>query len=127
LPAASSCTFSPASVTPNGGAVSTTLTINTTAPQSAVVPVARLHSGPFRWPLGIVCGLLLVGNLRSKTKRRRFALALLPLLLFAASCGGGGGPVAPPVIGTPPGTSTITVTATSAVSHTAPLTLTVTP
>jgi len=48
-------------------------------------------------------------------------------LLFVASCGGGGTPVKNPIIGTPAGTSTITVTATSGTTHTAPLTLTVTP
>jgi hypothetical protein len=127
LPAASSCTFSPASVTPNGGVASTTLTVTTTAPQSAVVPVARLHPGAFAWSAGIIFGLLLVGNRRSKSTRGRRVLAGLPLLLFIASCGGGGTPVKNPIIGTPAGTSTITVTATSGTTHTAPLTLTVTP
>jgi hypothetical protein len=127
LPAASSCTFSPASITPNGGVASTTLTVTTTAPQSAVVPVARLHPGTFAWSAGIIFGLLLVGNLRSKSARGRFLLAGLPLLLFIASCGGGGAPVKIPIIGTPAGTSIITVTATSGTTHTAPLTLTVTP
>jgi hypothetical protein len=127
LPAASSCTFSPASITPNGGVASTTLTVTTTAPQSAVVPVARLRPGAFVWSAGIVFGLLLAGNLRSKSMRGRRVLAALPLLLFVASCGGGGTPVKNPIIGTPAGTSTITVTATSGTTHTAPLTLTVTP
>jgi hypothetical protein len=130
LPAASSCTFSPASVTPNGGPVSTTLTLNTTAPQSATVPAARLRPGTLAWSLGIVVGLLLPGNFQTmgKARRRGRVLAGLAFMLFITSCGGGGGgSVTNPVTGTPPGTSTITVMATSAVSHTAPLTLTVTP
>ncbi|HZI58028.1 MAG TPA: Ig-like domain repeat protein, partial [Verrucomicrobiae bacterium] len=128
LPAASSCTFSPASVTPGGSPASTTLTLNTTAPQSTAAPVARLHPGTFAWQIGIVFGLLLAGNVRARGKaRHRWSVfAGLAFMLLTVSCGGGG-TTKNPVIGTPPGTSTVTVSATSGVSHTAPLTLTVTP
>ena len=129
LPAASSCTFSPASLTPNGSPVSTTLTINTTAPSSATVPVARLHPGTFAWPVAIVLGLLVAGNFQTtrKGRRRWRALAGMALALCVVSCGGGSPPVTNQNNGTPAGTSSITVTAISATSHTAALTVTVTP
>jgi hypothetical protein len=138
LPAASSCTFSPATLAMSGGLVSTTLTINTTAAQSAKVPVARLHSGTFAWSLGIVCGLLFVGKFQKGKKARHgwIALASIVLMLSIVSCGGGGSttgsgptptPTPGPGNGTPSGQSTITVTATSATTHTIPLFVTVTP
>ncbi len=129
LPAASSCTFSPASLTPNGSPVSTTLTINTTAPSSATVPVARLHPGTFAWSVAIVLGLLVAGNFQTtrKAKSRWRALAGMAVVLCIVSCGGGDSTVPQPNGGTPPGAASITVTATSGVSHTAALSVTVTP
>jgi Bacterial Ig-like domain (group 3) len=130
LPAASSCTFSPASVTPNGAPVSTTLTLNTTAPQSATVPVARLRPWTFvSWSVGIVFGFFVVGaGVRSKNARRCSAVfSVIALALLVVSCGGGGGPQTNPQNGTPPGTSSITVTATSGASHSSALSITVTP
>jgi hypothetical protein len=130
LPAASSCTFSPASVTPNGAPVSTTLTLNTTAPQSATVPVTRLRPlTGVSWSLGIVFGFFVVGTgARGKNARRYSAVfGVIALALLVVSCGGGGSPQTNPRNGTPPGTSSITVTATSGTSHSAALNITVTP
>jgi hypothetical protein len=143
LPAASSCTFSPATLTMNGGFISTILTINTTAAQSAKVPVARLHGSAFVWSVGIFFGLLLIGKARpgkkasgEKAKFHWIALASIVLMLSIVSCGGGGSstgsgptptPTPGPGNGTPSGLSTITVTATSATTHTVPLFVTVTP
>ncbi|HKD82345.1 MAG TPA: FG-GAP-like repeat-containing protein [Candidatus Angelobacter sp.] len=136
LPAASTCAFSPASLTLNGAVTSTNLTITTTAAQGALVHAARLHPGTLAWPVasfGLVGLLWIAGGISAGTKaKRRWLLPaafVLPLLL--ASCGGGGGnrPPQPPPgnPGTPAGTSTVTVTATSATSHTTPLTIVVTP
>src|SRR5579864_9133519 len=51
LPAASSCNFSPASLTPGGSPVSTTLTITTTAPSAAAVPITGVNPWTFAaWP-----------------------------------------------------------------------------
>jgi hypothetical protein len=129
LPAASSCTFSPASLIPNGSPVATLLTINTTAPSSAAVPVARLHPWTVAWPVAIVLGLVVTVNLQTTRKTRMHwrALAAVAVALCIVSCGGGGTKVTNPTNGTPPGISSITVTAISATSHTAALTVTVTP
>jgi len=129
LPAAASCTFSPASVIPDGGSVSTTLTISTTAPSSATVPVARLLPGTFAWSIGIVLGLLVAGNFQTIRKGRRSwrALAGMAVALCVISCGGGSSTVKNPTNGTPAGPASITVTANSATSHSAALTVTVTP
>lgn len=132
LPAASSCTFSPSTLTPAGAPLSTTLTVTTTAPQSATVPIAELRRGIFSWSFmaSFAFGLLLVGRFSSSAKAGKLARVpvALALLLFIASCGGGGGGtvIQPPNNGTPAGTTQITVTATtSGVTHTLPITLTV--
>jgi len=130
LPAGASCSFSPASVTPDGGAVNTTMTMATTRASSAIP----------HWPLGqkqslffalIVPGLLMLGpTRRGKRWSARGAGGMLMVLLFGLSmiglnaCGsgsssGGGG-------GTPGGTYTVTTTATaSGLSHSTTLTLVV--
>jgi hypothetical protein len=129
LPAASSCAFSPASVTPNGSPVSTTLTLNTTAPSAAAVPFAALHRWTFTsWSLGIVFGFFVVGMNNRGKKARHFSavFGIIALALLVASCGGGS-PQPNPKTGTPPGFSSVTVTATSGVSHSGVLNIMVTP
>ena len=129
LPAASSCNFSPASLTPGASPVSTTLTITTTAPSSAAVPIAGLTPWTFAaWPVAMVLGLFVVsvGNRDKKVRRWSLAFGALTLALCLVSCGSGNS-TPPPIIGTPPGTSSITVTAASGTSHSAALSVTVTP
>jgi hypothetical protein len=129
LPAASSCNFSPASLTPGGSPVSTTLTITTTAPSSAATPIAGLIPWTFAaWPVAMVLGLFVVsiGNRSKKVWRWSLAFGATALAFCLVSCGGGNS-TPPPNIGTPPGTSSITVTATSGTSHSAALSVTVTP
>jgi hypothetical protein len=130
LPAASSCTFSPATVTPNGSPVSTTLTLSTTAASSLATPIAGLHLRTFTsWALGIVFGVFVVGTGARGKKARRCSsvFGVIVLAFLVVSCGGGNG--APPnsSTGTPPGNSSITVTATSGTSHSGVLNITVTP
>jgi hypothetical protein len=130
LPAASSCTFSPASVTPNGSPVSTTLTINTTAPSAAAVSFTGLRPWVFAsWSLATMLGffILRAGTLGKNARRYSVVFGCIALLLCLVSCGGGNGPQQNPTIGTPPGASNITVTATSGTSHSAALNITVTP
>ncbi len=141
LPANSTCTFSPASVTPGSGAVTSTLTIATNVSSAS----AALHGSSN----GVLAQLSLAGSgagllalflwpASFSRSRRRFqrhvGIRMLALFAFSmlavyglAGCGGGSktsttntGPV------TPAGTSTVTITAKGgSSSHTTTFTLTV--
>jgi hypothetical protein len=130
LPAASSCSFSPATLMPGANPVSTTLTVTTTAPASAA-PFSLHQLPPFFWILAATgcLSLLLLAGFRDGRAARRAALlwAAIIVVSLLGSCGGGNNPPTVTQTGTPAGTSSITVTATSATSHTSALTLTVTP
>jgi len=124
LPRESTCSFNPPSLTGSG---QTTLTITTTAPRPAAVSkLERWTSG-----LGLVfAGVVLVGV---SSGRRRWGAVLagmvVAVVLASVSCGGssnnGGGGGGDP--GTPVGSSTVTVTAstTTGLSHTTTFTLNV--
>jgi hypothetical protein len=113
LPALSSCSFSPGTVTGSG---STTVTITTAAPTSA----ALRASG---WT-GI--GFMFAGVFLLNTKRRRFssllAICLLAGLSFTSvGCGGGGNSGGTGSPGTTPGTYNVVVKAATSdgvISHT---------
>jgi hypothetical protein len=124
LPAKSSCSFSPASVTPSGTTVSTTtMTITTTGTTAHSVP-------PFPWTAGTVATALLLLPFVRRKRRTAWMIVFVcaaGISMALAGCGGGGPPAVP---GTPTGTSTVTVTATSgsgtsALTHTTTVTLTV--
>ncbi len=125
LPSESQCTFAPVSITGTG---TTALTVSTTA-KSFGAPGAgsREHSGPWstgqELSLGLLLSTLLLMGLAAKKQRWNVlaGLAVVALLSVSAACGGNSAPFNP---GTPPGTYTITVTATSGtITHTTPLTL----
>jgi hypothetical protein len=111
LPAESNCSFNPASVTGSG---TTTVTITTIPPSAA----ALNGFGWFTTGLGgALAGVFLLGV---PSKRRRcsvlLSLVVVALLVMGLGCGGGGGSSGggsnhDP--GTPLGTFTVTVTATS--------------
>ncbi len=111
LPALSSCSFNPSSVTPGSNPANAMLTISTTAPSVAqAAPAGR----PFYalW-LGVL-GLALI-PFAARKKRRAVAglTVLLALLLLQAGCGGSTEVRVVSRPGTPTGTHNITVTATS--------------
>lgn len=121
LPPGASCSFSPATVTPSGASVSTTVTIATSATSAAV------QHGSNPWLPGSLLAFALSGI---RWKRRRLQL----LLVFALSVSGlcllsGCGGVSSSSGLTPPNqsvTSTVTVTATSgSLQHTATFSLTI--
>jgi len=142
LPALTTCTFTPPSVTPNGSPVQSTLVINTTGPNASLfVPQFQNQREPVFAGLQLVgsfgvVGILLIPTRKMISRRQRqvsFTAGSLMLLmaLTIVGCGGGGGTnlKPPPPPQTPTGTSTVTVTATSAagsLSHAASVTLTVT-
>lgn len=122
VPAAASCTVNPASANLNGTTpVNFSVNISTTA-RSALSPLTWTTFPPIsRTPLFLMSWMaltaLLFGLLKNHKSRYKGALAALALgmAMFIAGCGGGGSTPPPPVVhaGTPAGTSTVIVTATS--------------
>jgi hypothetical protein len=126
LPSLTSCSFNPTSVTANG---STMLTIMTTAPTAPAT--SNLAMNVFGG-MGLVGLVFAMGIPRRKRMWKALSLSFGVLVIVAAmaSCGGGSSTPPPPAVmhgtGTPPGASTVTLTATSgSTSHTANVTLVV--
>ena len=127
LPSEATCSFSPATVTPSGGAAATTLTIATTAASTSAA-VARAG---WSTVAALFSGLLLM--LRVRRFRLQTAMRVMVALLAlgvagwsAIGCGGGSSKSTTSNPGTPAGTSTVTVTASSgALSHSTTVTLVV--
>ncbi len=134
LPAEATCTFNPASVTPNGSPITSTLTVSTTAKSAAVrAPGAPRQGTIFATLLPLL--ILMVGAAagRKQTQPRSTVLCLLVLVLVTSglvSCGGSNSNTSSGNSGTPLGTSTLSVSAAatggSTQSHTATLTITIT-
>ena len=129
LPASSSCSFNPASVTPSGSAASTTLTISTTsrALAASARPLRKPGAPLLATALFALCGVILLGT-GKKRKWQSVTLMLCALALVGGmiACGGGNPPPPPQTQGTPAGTFSVVVTATSGnTSHTSTVTLTV--
>ncbi len=126
LPALTSCSFNPATVTGSG---STTLTISTTA-ATAASPASNSMAMALFGGAGLFGVVLAAGVPRKKRALKSALLFFGALALVGAmvSCGGGNN-TPPPVVhtaGTPAGTSTVTVSATSgSTTHTSTITLTV--
>lgn len=129
MPSKASCILSPGSVTPAGSPVNSTLTISTRGSSAALAHHSRPGSLLFyavwiQFPAFVLFGLTLTQSKRLPRKARFLVLfAVLGSLMFLAACAGGTG-IAPVQSGTPPGTYSVTVTATSgALQHQLPLTL----
>jgi hypothetical protein len=140
LPAATTASFSPPTVTPGAGTVPTTLTLTTTARPAASARV--IPSAPRRIPilpqlmlwLGVMSllgiALLLLkrtGKLTPRMATTAFlALTVICVAGFASGCNGGFPADVTVPTGTPAGTYTITVTGMSgSVSHSTTVSLTV--
>jgi chitobiase/beta-hexosaminidase-like protein len=132
LPSGAACIFNPTSVTPNGAAATSTLTVTTTAASAALRPLrpsSQRLAYAFVFPaLALLFGL---GARRKQMLSGLRLLAFLALLVAAsglASCNSSttsGGNT-----GTPVGTSMASVSASAAagaaISHAASLTITIT-
>jgi hypothetical protein len=131
LPAESTCSFAPASLTATPGQASTTtLSISTTAASSVLRTLARMT----RERTMTALAFLLIVPFCSGRRRQwlRFSLLIGVLTLSAVSivgCGGtGSSSMGSTETGSPAGSYTVTVTATSAtggmtITHTLPLTV----
>jgi hypothetical protein len=123
LPANSACVFSPSTVSPNGGAVTTTLTLATdiTTAANQIPSIGRRGTGT---SLAFLLGLSSFAGIRLWSRgpklcseRRRSwawvfcAVALSLVTSLAIGCSGSS---SSPAARTPVGTSTVTVTAVSA-------------
>jgi uncharacterized protein (TIGR03118 family) len=138
-PTNTTCAFSPSDVTPtSGGNATTTLMLTTQAPSTGPGPYFRMSFlpggpiGPISLAIGFALLLLFARRLplafAAQARVLRFSAATLLLTLFCMlslnACGGGGSSTKVP--GTPTGTTTMMVTATSgAISHSTTINLTV--
>jgi hypothetical protein len=123
LPTGVGCTFAPSSVTPSSGAATSTLTITTTAPTTALL--GRL-SAPLQGVAWASLLLLAFSPRRTRGLNRRLARASLFTLLLAAGlitfsgCSSSSPSNPPTNSGTPAGVQAITVTtadSSSSLSH----------
>jgi len=130
LPAATTATFSPNPTTGN----STGMTVVTTARPAQLTPWQTLWSPPANfgvraWPLAICLLVMVLLAYRERARRHipRWAFATGAFaVLLCIGCGGGGSTPPPPPPGTPAGTFTLTVTATSSNASVPPVTMPVT-
>jgi probable HAF family extracellular repeat protein len=135
LPVGAACSFNPATVTPAGAPINTTLTITTNGgPVAMISPV----NSPTMFAYALTpVGLMLTGALwyrrRADTHMVWMALLLISVIAMASCSSSDSTPPATnsgggiPATGTPAGTSTVSVTASSGGSSSGlPITLTVT-
>jgi hypothetical protein len=129
LPAATTATFSPNPTTGN----SSTMTVTTTARPAQLAPWQTLWPPPANfsvraWPLAICLLAIVLFVYRERARRQipRWVFASGAFVVLLCIGCGGGSPPPPPQQGTPPGTFTLTVTATSSNSSVQPVTMPVT-
>jgi hypothetical protein len=132
LPALAGCTFSPASVTPNSNAVTSTLTVTTTAHTASLAPPFGRRSRPL-YAVLLVLPAMLLGTVGMATPKRRKLLSYCLAFLLVSGCllevacsGASNGSGSSGGGGTPAGTYTVTVTGgAGSAQQTATVTLTV--
>ncbi len=129
LPSLASCSFSPASVSNISSSQAVTMTVTTTAAGAN----ASAGGSTILMMWLVLPGMALMIPSKDKRGRRAKVLVMLMLavgiatVLAMAACGGGGGSSAPPPSpGTPKGSYTVTISATSgSVTHSTNVTLVV--
>ena len=126
LPAKSSCSFNPPTLTPSGSDTSTTLTIATTGQTTASAHTVNVQTMAALTGIGFL-GIVFLGVPTRRRRSLRLAgMMFLGLTLAFAIVSCGGHKTTPTIPGTPPGTFSITVTATSGTTtHSSVITLTV--
>jgi Chitobiase/beta-hexosaminidase C-terminal domain len=132
LPPGAACSFNPPSVTPNGAAASSTLTVTTTAPSVALPPLmpsSQLLA--YAFVFAVLSLLFGIGVCRRHSLSGLRFLVFLSLLVAASgvvSCSGHGS--SGTNSGTPAGTSMVSVSASAGGggvnNHSATLTITIT-
>lgn len=135
LPSGAMCSFSPVSVAPNGSSTNTTMTIQTALSARVDQHGSGFQSKPFYalFIPGFVGVIGLAGNGRRPLRGRRLLGLIVVLalsMLWMTACGGGTINSRPPGNqGTPTGTTTVTVMASTGglnpLSHRVQVTLTV--
>jgi hypothetical protein len=142
LPAGSDCSFSPATVTPNGSPAIVVLSVSTAKTTAALHP--PVPTTQVQLMLALLLPGIVVGLAGGARKKRVFLAVLLVVVLAGVilqpACGGGGSsyapappppsppPPPPPSSPPPPVTYSFTVTATSGtLQHQIPLNLVVQP
>lgn len=127
LPAETTCSFAPASVTASGAQpVATTLTIATMAPASAAL---HIPGAPELRTCGALALLLFPIWGAARKRMRNWGIAVLVIALGSlAGCGSSSSTMTTTAAGSPAGTYTLTVTATSSsasgsIVHTIPIQL----
>jgi hypothetical protein len=115
----STCTPTTSPITPNGAAVSTLVTVTTTAP-SLMVPPPSMPTRPLRiWQIVPLLLALILLFLLPTAKRLRLRLGMAAATLALLALAGCTGPGTPKKPGTTPGTYSLTVTGTAgATMHT---------
>jgi hypothetical protein len=114
LPPGANCTFAPASVTPASGVVTSTLTITTTAPTTALLHTLSIPLQGIAWASLIFLTLSprKLRGLNRRLTRASLLIAFLAVGLLSFSGCSSSSPSNPPTnTGTPAGIQTITVTA----------------
>jgi hypothetical protein len=120
LPAGASCSFSPATITPSGGVINTTLKVSTSQASAALSP--KSHS-PFPGAT-LAAALCCIGWRKRRRLPSMSTLMMVMLGLGLLSGCGVDSPANPSQTVPKSTTSTVTITATSgALSHTTTLTL----
>jgi hypothetical protein len=119
LPSGAACQFTQSSITATGTLTTTvsTITVTTTAPAAAALlkTSGRLHRANWLVLASFMFFSVVLIGTPGRRYKTRFLLAMLALIVLVPACGGGGGSNQgpPPNLGTPTGTYSVVVNATS--------------